>query len=125
MRLVVLKADVRERGMGVYTNLGGSSFSKKKGEDGETGFQSVLYQRERERNCVFFKTRLCWTNFSVDLDKLEMCCLELLSSSPCLSWSRECGRMHLNCKTHVLAEVQFQLGEHHTLVSERHAFGYG
>lgn len=53
MRLVVLKADVRERGMGVYTNLGESSFSKKKGEDGETGFQSVLYQREREKLCVF------------------------------------------------------------------------
>lgn len=94
---VVLKADVRESSMGVYTNLGRSSFSKKKGEDGETG----------ERNCVFFKTRLCWANFSVDLDKLEMCYLELLSSSPCLSWSRECGRVHLNCKIHALAEVQF------------------
>lgn len=51
MHLVVLKADVRESGMGVYTNLSRSSFSKKKGEDGEIGFQSVLYRGERETVC--------------------------------------------------------------------------
>lgn len=41
---VVLKADVRERGMGGgHTNLGRRSISKKKGEDGEMSFQSALY----------------------------------------------------------------------------------